>query len=548
MGKVISIVINDNHMRLAVLSNGKRRITVSYLLMKEVPEGMIEDGTIRDAGGFSVYLTDTLKDADIKVRHVMFSLASDRIITREVVLPELNEEKLELTIKANAPEYFPMDLGSSVLAYFPIAKILNEDEEKGDGAENKKKRYKKQRKSVKPGRQLRLMVLAAPDVMVQSYYDVARLSHLKLDSIDYTGNSLFRLIIGQIGEMPCLLIRLNSDSGVLTIIHHRHMVLQRSVHALNTTVFQAVTDRVYHLISDIRRVMEYYAGRSDDSPLEQIYLLGKEAEIEGLDMILSSQLNLPVEIITDLKRVCPEAGAEISMSEILGYADNIGAAIAPVHFMPKKFEERMSRKREAGVYRLTLLLALFVSAVLITIPATRFFAVGTDVLELENRLLITEDVKPVLKKYKEAELRYADVQAVQKYVRTNNESLPNFITVFEQLRPSNLSITSFSCKEGEINFTALASGKKTVAKLIQQLDLIANVSEVKVSGLSGSFTGDSETVTFSASCRLTNEDVLLQGRVEEIAEEITAGGAGGISVGGAAGIPGEDQFMEDLPQ
>lgn len=530
MSKVLSLVINDSHMRLAVLSNGKRCITVSRLLIKEVPEGMLEDGTIRDTRGFSEYLTATLRDADIKVKHVMFSLVSDRIVTREVVLPELNEEKLELTIKANAPEYFPMDLSSSVLAYFPIERILNGEgeNEEGNGTDKKKLCYKRHRKSVKSGSQLRLMVLAAPDVMVQSYYDVVSLSHLKLDSIDYTGNSLFRLIAGQIGEMPCLLIRLNSNSGVLTIINHRHMVLQRSVDALNTTVFQAVTDRVYFLISDIRRVMEYYAGRSDDRPLERIYLIGEEAATEGLDIILSSQLNLPVEIITDLKRVCLEDGAELSMGEILGYADNIGAAIAPVDFMPKKIEERMSRKRKAGVYRLTILLALFVSAVLITISATRFFAVGTDVMELKNQLLITEDVKPILKKYKEAELRYADVQAVQKYVRTNNESLSNFITVFEQLRPSNLSITSFSCKEGEINFTALASGKKTVAKLIQQLDRIANVSEVKVSGLSGSFIGDFETVTFSASCRLTNEDVLLQGGTEGTAEE--------------------DQFMGDIPQ
>lgn len=503
MVKQLSIVINNHHMRLVVLSKGKRGITVSALLQRKVPKGMIEDGIILDVKAFSNYLTAILKNAEIEVKHVLFALSSDRIVTREIVLPELNEEKLLLTIKANAGEYFPIDLSGCVLAYFPIAKLPKEQAAKEKKQSNK----------------LRLMVLAAPEVMVQSYYAVAELANLKLDSVDYTGNSLSRLMSGSIGDMPCLVIWLNRDSGVLTIYDQGIMILQRSVDAVNSTIYQGEEDRLSAIISDIKRVVEYYAGRNDDSPLEQIYLFGEESVAANLKVMLRSRLNLPVEMITGLDCVRAEEHTGISAGDILGYADNIGAAIAPVDFMPKRVEENRKRKQEDKAYRLMILLAIFISAVIITIPATRYFAVGTEVLDLKNHLLITEDVKPILTEYREAEQRYKDVQEVRKQVRTDNESLTKFITVFEQLKPSNLSITSFSCNEGEISFTALADGKKTAAKLIQQLNHMANVSEVKVSGLSSSFIDDSETVTFSVTCRLTNEDTLLQRAAETSASE-----------------------------
>ena len=164
---------------------------------------------------------------------------------------------------------------------------------------------------------------------------------------------------------------------------------------------------------------------------------------------------------------------------------------------------------EAKAYRIMILLALFLSVIIITIPAVDFFSEAMETIDLQNRLLTVEDVKPILENYKQAQSRYGDVGQIQAMVRTDNESLSDFITIFEQLRPSNISIQSFSCSEGQVSFSALAEGKKTVARLIQQLNMIANVSEVKVSALSSVFEGDKETVAFSLTCILVNQDSLL---------------------------------------
>lgn len=557
MGNLLSIVINDNRMRIAELSAGRKGVTVSRLLTKEVPASLIEDGVIRDVRTFSDLLSSVLRNANIKAKRVVFSLPSDKIMTREVILPELDKEKIKTALKANASDYFPIDLADYVLAYFPISRIVDdgeeepepeEEEEEDTGKKSRKKKKKKNNKKKEKKRggkkkaKLRLMVVAAPNEMVQSCYDVAKLAHLKLESIDYIGNSVFQLTANQIGEEPCLVIQLDEDHTVLTIYNENVMLLQRNIDFGSASIVQAVmdkkqisyeqaeadlesralihrdfddgdeiTDSVYYLVSNVKRVIEYYSGRNVELPLERIYVMGDGSAIKGLNELFEGQLYLPVESITALKQVFVKDSTNHTMKEVLRYMDNIGAVIAPVDFIPKQLEQDMRRKLEAKAYRMMILLALFASVIIVTIPAMEFLTVGMEAIDLENRLLVMEDVRPILENYEQAAARYVDVQEVNALTRTNNESLLDFIEIFEQLRPSNLSIQSFSCNEGQVSFSALAAGKKTVVKLIQQLNMIANVSEVKVSGLSSTFEGDQETVSFSVTCMLTNSDWLLRG-------------------------------------
>ena len=544
MGKLLSIVLNDNHIRIAELSEGRRGVTVYRLLTKEVPESLVSGGIIVDVRGFGEYLNSTLKYANIKTKKVVFSLPSDRIMSREVILPEMNEEKLKTALKVNAPEYFPVELTDYVLSYFTISRVVEEETESGeeDGEESEKKKHKKKKKRTgkKKKSKLRLMVVAAPNDMVQSYYDTAKLAHLKLISLDYIGNSVFQLTSNQIGDEPCLVIQLDEEHTVLTIYNETVMVLQRHVDFGSITLLQSVmekkncseedaqeilerrqlihnnfddgdelTDNLYYLVSNIKRVIEYYTGRNVEQPLELIYIIGDGSHIGGLDSLFENQLHLPVEMITALKQVTVRESSGLSMKEVLRYMDNIGAVIDPVNMIPKQLEQDIRRKVEAKAYRIMILLALFLSVVIITIPAVNFFSEAMETLDLQNRLLTVEDVKPILENYKQAQSRYTDVGQIQAMVRTDNESLSDFITIFEQLRPSNISIQSFNCSEGQVSFSALAEGKKTVARLIQQLNMIANVSEVKVSALSSVFEGDKETVAFSLTCILVNQDSLL---------------------------------------
>ncbi len=398
MGKLLSIVLTDNHIRIAELSNGRRGVSVYRLLTKEVPESLVSGGLIVDVRGFAEYLNATLKYANIKTKKVVFSLPSDRIMSREVVLPEMKEEKLKTALKVNAPEYFPVELTDYVLSYFTISRILEDETENGDEDEETQERKKAKRKKPGIGRsrsKLRLMVVAVPNEMVQSYYDAAKLAHLKLISVDYIGNSVFQLTSNQIGDEPCLVIQLDEEHTVLTIYNETVMVLQRHVDFGSISLLQSImdkkncsqeealeqlerrqlihdnfddgdelTDTLYYLVSNIKRVIEYYTGRNADHPLELVYIIGDGSRISGLDELFDKQLNLPVERITALKQVSVKESAGLSMKEVLRYMDNIGAVVDPVDLIPKQLEQDIRRKLEAKAYRVMILLALAISSML----------------------------------------------------------------------------------------------------------------------------------------------------------------------------------------
>lgn len=540
MGKLLSIVIHSTYMKIAELSRGRKGIKIHRLVLKKIPEGLVQDGIIRDEQALAGLLSNTIEYESIRTKRVIFSLPSEKIMTREIVLPQMSEEKLKMAIKVNASEYFPIDLSSYVLSHFIISKI----EEKSK-TENKKETKKKRHGKLRA--QLRLMIVAAPNEIVQSYYNTARFAGLKVESVDYIGNGTIHLTDGQIGDETCLAVQVNEEDTVLTIYNKNIMVLQRHIGYGSLAVAQAVmeteqcsyedavqqlrehslihnefdgdeiTESLFYLLSNIRRMMEYYSGKHGEIPLEQIYMMGNGACIVGLGDLLEHELGIPVKIVTSLKQV--QKNAEIPMCQVLNYMDNIGAAMNPVHFIPRKLEQDIRKQLEIKSYRVIMLLTLFISLVIITVPATEYFAESIETLDLQNKLVAMQDVKLLLEQYRTSSLKREDMEEVQKRVKTNDKSLLTFIEIFEQLRPSKLSIEEFSCVQGQVQISALAENKKTVAKLIQQLNTISNISEVKVSGLSSVFENGQETVSFSLTCHLINERSFLESQASEENEE-----------------------------
>jgi type IV pilus assembly protein PilM len=540
MGKVLSIVFNNHAVMIAQLAMKRKGVVVSRVLKKDLPAGCIVDSQICDLETTAKFLSDTLKFANIHTKKVIFSLPTDKVMSREVTMPLVNEEKTMKAIRFNAGDYFPIDLSEYVLSYYRIANTEQtgdpeeaQTDDNGDEVPKKSRSHKKTSK--KKSWLSRMMVVAAPNDIVQSYYDLAKLAHLKVQSIDYMAGGIFQLASSQIDDSVNLVAYMDMEHTMLSIFNHGVMELQRNVDFGGVSTIQLVmdqynidfdaaeikmmhepliapdfesgdeiTDNYYYLMSNIRRTIEYYNGRHPENLIEKVYLMGSGTSMLGLKEMFQQQLELPVESVTALKQVQIRDSVGVSLPQMMKFLDNIGAVIEPVGFTPKKLEQDTRRKLEHKAYRIAILLALFAAAVIVTLPATEYLQTAMDHMELETKLKQLEDVEPILQAYDQAASRYEDVQEVHKLSGTNNESLLEFINTFEQLRPSNMSIESFSCSNGQISITALADGKETVARLIQQLDSITNVSDVKVSSLSSSFDGGQETVSFSISCTLVN--------------------------------------------
>lgn len=567
MATVLTVSLGNKSMQFAEVSTSRSGVIVKRLVEREIPEGLMDDGTILDKEAVAKFLSTVLNESNIKTKKVIFTIPSGKVMSREIILPAMKDERILETIKSNAEEYFPIGLEDYVLSYFKIANVYEEEEddeeengeERRDGKKQNEKKRKRARKRRKEKVSFRIMVLAVSNDMVQAYYDVAALSRLKIISLDYVGNSILQVITNQIGEETCLVVQMREDSTTLTVFDNMVMILQRNINYGTADLCHALVDslgvsyqtaqkkleekgifsqkngyelnnNISYFMSNIERVIEYYRGKNHSTPVTDIYLVGEGARIADMPGILEGALGMPVYTLSALKRVSIRSEASLDTMTAMEHMENIGAAIAPVGFLPKVLEQDIRRKLETKACRIMVLLAVFTGLVIITVPAMDFFSLAFEKMDLESKLLSMQEVDRIFEEYQSAEQKYEDVEAVESAARTNNESLEGFVNVFEQLRPSNVTITSFSCDNGKIGFSALADGKSTVIKLITQLKMIANVYDVDISSLSSTFDEEGrETVSFSMTCFLVNDDSRFtesEAEKADIPESEVAGNAG----------------------
>lgn len=501
MGTILSVLVTQNKVKIAQLMRESKEVVVHRFLTGELPAEMVREGCIRDTEGFAEVLKRMLKNAGIRAKKVIFLLPPERIMTKEAVFPDMSQEKIKAVLNVNASDYFPIDLTEYVLSYFPITKVSDHesDTSKGFGL-----RKEKQSKKIK------LMVMAAPNEMVQSYYDAAKSARLQVVSVEYPGNSALQLASRQISEKVCLVLQINSEDTVMTLFRNKKMLLQRYIDVGSSLLSADLeTDKrvkFYELADRMQRTMEYYTGVRAAVELEEIYLLGEQAVVSVMAEVLEQRPGGPVKVIPDLRDIRIRDRLNlITKDEVLANLDLISTVFAPRGFLSKKLEQDLRHCAEARVCRIMVLAALLIAAVNITIPATEYFQTAIDTMEYENRLILSQDMHPVLDEYRQAKSRYEDAQSVWSYIESDSKGITEFISYLEQFRSGSTLITSLSYDKGKINISVMTYGKRAATKLIQQLNDAEHVSDVRASSLSSSFDGENEIVMFTLSCKVAEK-------------------------------------------
>ena len=150
--RVVSIEVGIWHTKVCVTSVSKKNPHVYQAFVFRTPEGVIEDGYIRDKEVFARHLNDELQKHNIKERNVIFTLSSSKIITREITVPLAKDDKVASIVQTQAKEYFPMDITNYSITHTKMDVV----------EENGKKEQK-------------LLLVAVPDNLLNNYYKSYRI-------------------------------------------------------------------------------------------------------------------------------------------------------------------------------------------------------------------------------------------------------------------------------------------------------------------------------------------------------------------------------------
>lgn len=475
-GKLISIVINNEYIKICEITKSGKSITVHKTVTIPTPEACYEDGVLEKVEDLSKAIKVVLDEHRFSSNNVVFSISSPRLATKEVLIPNVKDNKIDKIVQANATEYFPVNMDEYILKYTFLQKVEDQGQEK-----------------------IKLMVAAVPSEVVESYYELAKSLGLKVAFVDYAGNSTYQIMKQQIGPEVSLVIQVENDSTVINIFKDNVLQLQRMVpygksmlvnavmekyglkYDAATAKLQAetllhsrfdgdeVTESLRYMASNINRVIDYYVSRNRIS-IQESYLIGHSTTIKGFATLLSNELNMPIKKVESLKNITLDRKAYVEEATLTSYVTNLGAVIEPVDFIPKRMQEVGAKKENTKTIIVGFIGAIVVAALLVLIPLVQVVALKAQIGSLNKNISKLSSVNDIVNKYYEAKDQYNDVLAFAVLTADSDDSLQDFVEYLEKNVPSDVVISSFNVNSGAVSISGKAGSKASVAKLIQQLE------------------------------------------------------------------------------
>lgn len=512
--KFITISIGSSEIKLSELDSSKKNISVLWAETVPTPADSYDEGEIVDIEKISRILKQTIFKNRINAKHVIFTVHGPKFANKEIIIPNVKADKIKSVVDANCSEYFPINTEEYVFSYSILEHFVQEGR-----------------------KQMRLMVVAAPEEIIESYYTLAERLEMKLECIDYAGNSTLQIIKQQVEEAPNIVIQVNQATTVVNIMKKGILQMQRTIPYGKNVLINAVmdekqipeagaeelvkheklihssfdgdqvTDSLRYMVANLSRVVDYYTTRNQDSPLDKAYLITDGVQILGLLDLLSNELNIPIVMMDELKNVTGSKYYEMPENHLMNYLENLGTVIEPINFVSRKHIATAQKKEVKHNNTALIAGSLIISAVLVGYPLYNYMQVKEQRDKLAADIDRISSVEQIVNDYYNAKDKVTDLLGFVSSSYSDNDSVLYMYNKLEEVMPSDISLSSLSFNNGQVSLSGTGSSKLCVAKFLEELEKLDNVYDIQISGVSESKDEESNiTESFSLTFKFLKLD------------------------------------------
>lgn len=534
--RVLSIEIGNSFTKICEIDYKVKKPKVYKVLTVETPEGVVVDGMLQPTQEYADHLVNALGTNSIRTRKVIFTISSTRVASREVQIPNVKANKIEALVKTNANDYFPVDLTQYEIGHYLAGGLTEEGK-------------------------LRVMALAVPKALLNSYYQLAQMCGWEVECFDYSSNSLYQILRDEKSEKVTMMIKIDENSTIVTVLSAGKVLLQRTVaygvqdaietmiasgaYAVNDSMsaverFQKKTclNRVLHqgdklweenagrwededagnvevtaarqkitaslepLIVGVSRVIDFYDSRNSDTPIERTYVTGLGGSFSGMSKLFTNCLERKVHTLSEMDDKIGMSKA-IRSTRPAAYISCLGAVLAPVGLIDKSTQKAKGLTVVSGTNYTFVSVAILVLGVILSIAMavtslTRYFGTVAENVALQARVEELQPAQTVYNEYLSAAAQYDKYKYLYEYTENPNENLVEFINELEQILPSSFWTNSFSSDMEGISMSVTVEGKATAARTILNIRNMESIEDVQISNITDTQNELGESaVTFS---------------------------------------------------
>lgn len=557
--KVISIETGIQWTKVALVDYRKKNPPVHEAFAFRTPEHAVEDGYIRDKDSLARALKEELVRRQILEKDVVFTLSSSKVVTREVVIPYVKDNKIKGIIDAQSRDYFPMDISGYTISYSKMD-VVEDDGKK----------------------QLKLLLVAIPDNLLGNYVSFAQLAGLKVETFDYIGNGCIQLMCDSFVD-NAMIIQLEEQATVISILENKKLAFQRvtpygygaTISAVvdhpilgiddeekafdflleHNVIFnkpsmpdngdpaqqaidQTQADEAYEDLAESLRyhlriantALDYYQNQVKKEFVGNVYLVGDGSRFAGIHKLFAQELPLPLQKIdfakvidlrnqngvNDQKKAGKKKHQDYTdpvMEESsnprqpraatpVGFLSVIGAAVHPLDAKPKEMQEADNKKN--GLHSAYILFAgsLLLSLLLILGSSVRQLIAHSEHRSLQDQLTSLAYVQETYDESSRVQQEAQVYITIDDATKTKNEYLLPLIEQLEAELPSAIKVTNMQTDDNLITLNMTADRKITVGQMLlnfQNVTLLTDPSIPSMSEQTDEESGSSEwTYTVNA--------------------------------------------------
>lgn len=534
--RVLSIEIGNSFTKICEIDYKVKKPKVYKVLTVETPEGVVVDGMLQPTQEYADHLVNALGTNGIHTRRVIFTISSTRVASREVQIPNVKANKIEALVKTNANDYFPVDLTQYEIGHYLAGGLTEEGK-------------------------LRVMALAVPKALLDSYYQLAQMCGWEVECFDYSSNSLYQILRDEKSEKVTMMIKIDENSTIVTVLSAGKVLLQRTVaygvqdaietmiasgaYAVNdpmsaverfqkktclnrvlhqgdklweenagrwededagnvevTAARQKITSSLEPLIVGVSRVIDFYDSRNSNTPIERTYVTGLGGSFSGMSKLFTNCLERKVHTLSEMDDKIGMSKA-IRSTRPAAYISCLGAVLAPVGLIDKSTQKAKGLTVVSGTNYTFVSVAILVLGVILSIAMavtslTRYFGTVAENVALQARVEELQPAQTVYNEYLSTAAQYDKYKYLYEYTENPNENLVEFINELEQILPSSFWTNSFSSDMEGISMSVTVEGKAAAARTILNIRNMESIEDVQISNITDTQNELGESaVTFS---------------------------------------------------
>jgi type IV pilus assembly protein PilM len=316
---------------------------------RPIPEGLVFEGEVIDPQGLAAEIKGFMKESHMKGKDIHLGVGNQKVIVRNIEVPDMGEQELRGAIEFQAQDYIPIPMDEAVLDFQVVDRTTDEE-----GVAKQQ-----------------VLLVAAQREMIGRYLEAAKKAGVRVAGIDVNAFALIRSLSPQVSFVDqgtdvaetFGIVNVSSSVSTLVVASNKIPRFTRIVNVAYDSFTQALMNRqgvpledalvlsehiglpgpipadsetfntatiadvqnslgsvAEELGEEIRRSLDYYTSQDHDARVDLIILTGRAALVRNLDTYLSEFLNLTVKIGNPLAKI---------QKNVSGQSEEVLTAVAP---------------------------------------------------------------------------------------------------------------------------------------------------------------------------------------------------------------------------